>query len=113
MDFLFHFTITTLCNGEMGNLKQAATCTGHAAPLIRAQRGAATLNNLVAGHWLPINEGKQGDADRIQMSSCSDLKASHTDNTVYIINHVAKLISQVSAGYIISILNSRYLQMGP
>lgn len=30
-----------------------------------AHRGAATLNNLVAGRWLSIDEGKQGDADRI------------------------------------------------
>lgn len=62
-------------------------------PPIRARRGAETLTNLVAGRWFSINEDKQGDADRIQMSGRSDLHASRTDNTVYIINHVAKLIS--------------------
>lgn len=45
----------------------------------------ATSNNL--------NEGNHGDADRIQMSGGSNLGASHTDNTVYIMNHVATLIS--------------------
>lgn len=66
----------------------------HTYTLMGAHRGAATLDNLVAGRWLSIDESKQGDADRIQMRHCSDLWASRTDNTVYIINHVAKLISR-------------------
>lgn len=65
--------ITTLCNGKIWNMDEVASCTERAAPPIRAHRGAATLNNLVAGRWFSINEGKQGGADRIQMSSCSDL----------------------------------------
>lgn len=89
--FLFHFMIITLCNGDLRIMYEAASCTESS---IRVHRGAATSNNLVSGHWLSINEGKQGDADRIQMSGCGDLQASHTDNTVYIINHVAKLISR-------------------
>lgn len=65
--------ITTLYNGELRNMDEATSCTDCAAPPIRAHRGAATLNNLVAGRWLSINESKQDDADRIQMSGYSDL----------------------------------------
>lgn len=47
---------------------------------------------LLLDACLSINEDKQGNTDRIQMSSCSDLQASCNDNAIYIINHVAKLI---------------------
>lgn len=58
-----------------------------------AARAAHPISSVVAGRRLFSNEGKQSDADGIQMSGCSD-PASRTDNTVYIINHVAKLISR-------------------
>lgn len=57
----------------MRNMDEASSCTDSAAPPIRAHGGDATLSNLVAGRWLSIDEGKQGDADRIQISRCSDL----------------------------------------
>lgn len=65
--------ITTLSNGELSNMDEAAWCTEGAVSPIGVHRGAATLSNLVAGRLLSINEGKQGNADRIQMPSCRHL----------------------------------------
>lgn len=89
----FYLMLVSLCSVEIRNMNESASCTDVSAPL-SVHRRAVTLNNLVAGCCLPTDESKQGKADRIQMFLCSGLHASHTDNTVYIINHLTKLISR-------------------